>query len=301
MNTSYLKTFVEVINVKNISKAAEKLFITQPAVSKQLQILEKDFATVLIKKDGRDIAPTDAGKELYKYALNVLSQENRIYSKLKREDENSLEGVLNIYSSSLPADYIVPNIIFEFNKLFPMVRYDIKKVDSKIVYNNIDDGLVNFGFTGAVYKKSKLNYISIAEDELIIVAAPEKYKKYKNKTVDIDFLLNNEFISREIGSATLKTFEGFLNTNGYELEDLPIKIRVEDNEIIKNLVQKEIGITVVSKFTVEKELQDGRLIQIKVNKMNLKRQLYFVYHSDRYYSRAEEAFKEFVVENFSLK
>ncbi len=297
MNTSYLKTFIEVINLKNISKAAEKLYITQPAVSKQLQLLEKEFGIVLLIKDGRDMIPTEAGKELYKFALNILCEENKIYDKLKKED-STLDGEVNIYSSSLPADYFLYNIIFEFNKIYPAVIYDVKKVDSKIVFNYIEDGLVNFGFTGAVYKKSKLNFVTIADDELVIAASANKYSKFKNQSVPIDFLFEHDFISREKGSATLKTFENYLNMKNLYLEDLKTKVRVEDNDIIKTLVKNDMGITIISKLAIEKEINEGSIVPIKIKDLELKRHLYFVYHSNRYFSRTEEAFRDFIIKKF---
>ncbi len=298
MNTSYLKTFIEVINLKNISKAAEKLFITQPAASKQLQLLEKEFGTILFKKDGRDILPTESGKELYKYALNILVEENKIYDKLKKANAD-LDEEINIYSSSLPADYFLYNIIFEFNEIFPKAMYNIKKTDSKIVFNYIEDGMVNFGFTGAMYKKSNLNYVPIAEDELIIAASASKYSEYKNKTVPIEFLFEHDFILREKGSATLKTFESYLNTKNLYLENLKTKIRVEDNEVIKTLVKNNMGITIISKLAIEKEISEGSIVPIKIQDLELKRKIYFVYHSNRYFSRTEEAFKDFIVEKYS--
>lgn len=297
MNTSYLKTFIEVVNLKNISKAAEKLFITQPAVSKQLQLLEKDFGTVLLIKDGRDMIPTDSGKELYKYALNVLCEENKIYDKLRKED-GALDGEVNIYASSLPADYFLYNIIFEFNKVYPAVVYNVRKVDSKIVYNYIDDGLANFGFTGALYNKNKLNFVTIAEDELVIAASAETHSKYKGQSVPIDFLFEHDFISREKGSATLKTFENYLNMKNLYLEDLKTKVRVEDNEIIKTLVKNNMGITIISKLAIEKEINEGSIIPIKIKDLELKRHLYFVYHGKRYFSRTEEAFRDFIIKKY---
>ncbi len=297
MNTSYLKTFVEVVNLKNISKAAEKLYITQPAVSKQLQLLEKEFGTVLLIKEGRDMIPTESGKELYKYALNILVEENKIYDKLRKED-NALDGEINIYSSSLPADYFLYNIIFEFNSIYPQVIYNVKKADTKIVFNYIEDGLINFGFTGAVYKKNSLNYVTIAEDELIIAASANKYSKFKNHSVPIEFLFEHDFISREKGSATLKTFENYLNMKKLYLEDLKTKIRVEDNEIIKTLVKNDMGITIISKLAIEKEIKEGSIVPIKIKDLEMKRQLYFVYHSNRYFSRTEEAFRDFIIKKF---
>lgn len=297
MNTSYLKTFIEVINLKNISKAAEKLYITQPAASKQLQLLEKEFGTILFKKDGRDILPTESGKELYKYALNILVEENKIYDKLKKANKD-LDEEINIYSSSLPADYFLYNIIFEFNKIYPKAMYNIKKTDSKLVFNYIEDGIVNFGFTGAMYKKNSLKYIPIASDELIIAASAAKYSEFKDKTVPIEFLFEHDFILREKGSATLKTFESYLNTRNLYLENLKTKIRVEDNEVIKTLVKNNMGITIISKLAIEKEIKEGSIVAIKIKDLELKRQIYFVYHSNRYFSRTEEAFRDFIIEKY---
>lgn len=298
MNTSYLKTFIEVVNLKNISKAAEKLFITQPAASKQLQLLEKEFGTVLFIKDGRDIIPTESGKELYKYALNILVEENKLYDKLKKAN-NDLDEEINIYSSSLPADYFLYNIILEFNSIYPKAKYNIKKADTKIVFNYIEDGMINFGFTGAIYKKNSLNYIPIAEDELVIAASAKKYSEFKDKEVPIDFLFEHDFILREKGSATLKTFENYLNTKNLYLENLKTKIRVEDNEVIKTLVKNDMGITIISKIAIKKEIQESSIVAIKIKDLELKRQLYFVYHSNRYFSRTEEAFRDFIIKKFS--
>lgn len=297
MNTSYLKTFIEVINMKNISRAAEKLFITQPAVSKQLQILEKDFGSVLIKKNGREIIPTDEGCMLYKYAIDVLNEENKIYSKL-RNDENKLTGELCIYTSSLPADYYIHELIIGFSKIYPEVSYNIKKVDSKAVYSFIEDGLTSFGFTGTPYKNKKIQTICIAEDEVIIIASQEKYNKLKDEKMDLNMLLKQEFIIREKGSATLKTFENFLDDKNIKLADLKIKIKAEDNELIKIFVKNNMGLAVMSEVSVAREINEELLYPISVEEMELKRKLFYVYHEDRYFSKLEETFKEYIISKF---
>lgn len=297
MNTSYLKTFIEVINMRNISRAAEKLFITQPAVSKQLQLLEKDFGAVLIKKNGREIIPTDDGYLLYKYAINILNEENKIYSVL-RDSENDLSGELCIYTSSLPADYYIHDLIIAFSKIYPKVTYNIKKVDSKEVYSFIEDGLTSFGFTGTPYKNKKIKNICIAEDEVIIIASKEKFDEYENKKVNIKTLLEENFILREKGSATLKTFEDYLNKKNIKLEDLNVKIQAEDNELIKIFVHNNMGLAVMSKISVEREIKQGLIYQIPVEKFNLNRKLFYVYHEDRYFSKLEETFKEYIIDKF---
>lgn len=298
MNTSYLKTFIEVINMRNISKAAEKLFITQPAVSKQLQILEKDFGAILVKKNGREIIPTEEGIMLYKYAINLLNEENKIYSHI-RNDEDKLTGELFIYTSSLPADYYIHDLVIGFSKIYPEITYNIIKADSKAVYNFIEDGLTSFGFTGAVYKNKKIKNLCIAEDEVILVASEKKYNELINKKITLDILLKQDFIIREKGSATLQTFENHINKKNLKLDDFKIKIQAEDNEIIKTFVKNDMGVGVISRIAVEREINEGQVFPLSVEGLELKRQLYYVYHEDRYFSKIEERFKQYIINKFS--
>lgn len=294
MNTSYLRTFIEVINLKNISKAAEKMFITQPAVSKQLQLLEKDFGAELFKKNGREIIPTEEGFLLYKYAKAVLNEENKIYSLIRRDDDK-LYGNLDIYTSSMPADYYIHDLIIEFSSLYPDASFTIKKIDSEMVFKNIEDGFTSFGFTGSPSKNKKIKNICIAEDEVVIVASTQKKNEFKQNAITMDMLLNERFIVREKGSATLKIFEDYLNKKRINLSDLHITIQAEDNEIIKKFISKDAGIAVLPKKAVEQEVADGSMEILNIDGMDLRRKLYYVYQQDRYFSKIEEKFKDFMI------
>lgn len=294
MNTSYLRTFIEVINLKNISKAAEKLYITQPAVSKQMQLLEKDFGAELFKKSGREIVPTEEGYILYKYAKSVLSEESKIYSLLRSEDD-MVRGNLTVYTSSMPADYYIHDLIIEFNKLYPQTTYVIKKIDSDMVFKNIEEGFTSFGFTGILSKNKKIKSICIAEDEVVVVASAEKMEEFKDRKIKAAELLEQKFIVREKGSATLHMFENYLNGKKIKLSDLNIVIQAEDNDIIKKFITNNLGLAVLPKKAVEKEVEEGKAFILNVDGMNLKRKLYYVYQPDRYFSKVEEKFKEFMV------
>ncbi|HAQ40283.1 MAG TPA: hypothetical protein DCM73_05230 [Clostridiales bacterium] len=295
MNTSYLRTFIEVINLKNISKAAEKLFITQPAVSKQLQLLEKDFGAELFRKNGREIIPTEEGRLLYKYAKNVLNEENKIYSLIRRDDDK-LYGNLTVYTSSVPADYYIHDLIIEFGKLYPDVTYTIRKVDSDMVFKNIEEGFTSFGFTGTPYKNRKIKNICIAEDEVVIVASSKKIKEFNSHKITMDELLKQKFVLRERGSATLQVFESYLNKKRVKLNELKTVIQAEDNEIIKKFVLSNVGISVLPKKSVENELKEGSVFTLELGDMVLKRKLYYVYQQDRYFSKIEDKFKEFMID-----
>lgn len=294
MNTSYLRTFIEVIDLKNISKAAEKLFVTQPAVSKQLKLLENEFGTELFRKNGREIYPTEEGMVLYNYAKSVLSEENKIYSMLKKDD--NMTGTLTVYTSSVPADYYIQELIYEFHKLHHDILYIIKKVDSDIVFKNIEEGFTSFGFTGSTYKNKKIDSICIAEDEVVLIASSNR-KELQNKINPSD-LLNQKFIVREKGSATLHIFEKYLSKHKIKLSDLNIIIQAEDNEILKKFILNDMGIGILPLKSVETEINEGKLFVVKLNDMKLLRKLYYVYQKDRYFSNVEEKFKEFMIKRY---
>ena len=299
MNTSYLRTFIEVIDLKNISKAAEKLFVTQPAVSKQLKLLEHDFGAELFRKSGREIYPTEEGEILYKYAKNVLSEENKIYSMLKKDGK--LTGSLTVYTSSVPADYYIQDLIFKFHKLYPDINYVINKVDSDIVFKNIEEGFTSFGFTGSTYKNKKIDSICIAEDEVVLVASAKRNEL--KDSIKASDLLNQKFVLREKGSATLHIFEKYLIKNKIRIDDLNIIVLAEDNEIIKQFILNDMGIGILPLKAVEKEINEGKLFVVKIDDMQLTRKLFYVYQKDRYFSNVEEKFKEFMEnkEAWSLK
>jgi len=113
MNTFYLKTFIEVVNLKSISKAAEKLFVSQPAVSKQIQSLEKDFGFPLIIRKGKNIEATKEGKNLYKDVINLLNLEDEILNKYNKENNfKNCDKNLIIYSSFFPVNYILSEYLY---------------------------------------------------------------------------------------------------------------------------------------------------------------------------------------------
>jgi len=303
MNTFYLKTFIEVVNLKSISKAAEKLFVSQPAVSKQIQSLEKDFGFPLIIRKGKNIEATKEGKNLYKDVINLLNLEDEILNKYSKENNfKNCDKNLIIYSSSLPANYILSEYLYEFSSIYPQMNYTIKSYDSKKVYDSISKGLTSFGFTGTKHKKKDICEIPIFSDNLIVAApSTEYFNKFKNTKVVFEELLEENFILREKGSATLKTFESEINKLGFNMKNLNSHIVVDDVELIKKLVKRNFGISVLSKLSVESELKSGEIIEIKVKNLNIKREIYYVYHKKRYFSYVENLFKDFMLKKIIKK
>ena len=296
MKTSYLKSFIEVINLKSISKAAEKLYISQPAVSKQIQSLEKEFGFSLLIRKGKNIKPTKEGKKLYKDIVNLLNLEDEILNKYNKNNLKNCNKNLLIYSSSLPANYLLSNYLHEFSSLYPNINYTIESNDSKKVYDSISEGFTSFGFTGTKHQKKNIFEIPIFIDNLILVApSTDYYRKFKNRTIEFTEILNENFILREKGSATLKTFSSEIEKIGFNIKNLNTHVIVKDIELTKRLIDKGFGISVLSKLSVENDLESGKFIELDVKNLNIKREIYYVYHKKRYFSYVENLFKDFML------
>lgn len=297
MNTAYLRTFIEVVNLRSFSKAADKLYFTQPAITKQIKSLEKDFDTVLIRRSYNDIILTKEGKDLYKYALTILNKEEEIYAKIMGSKEK-VSGELIIYSSTLPANYMLDKILYDFTNKYNQIYFNIKKIDSKKVYEKVIDGSTSFGFTGMQIKNKNIECIEIASDTLVLAVSANKYKHLNNKEIELKQLLELDFLIREKGSATLRTFEEAFKKGNHSISDLKIKGIIADNEIIKKMILKGLGVSVMSRLSIDKEVNEGTILPIKIKDISLNRSIYYIYHKNRYYSNIENKFKEFIQQMF---
>ncbi|QEN03454.1 LysR family transcriptional regulator [Thiospirochaeta perfilievii] len=292
MKTSYLRTFIEVVNLQSFSKAADKLCLTQPAITKQIKSLEKDFGIVLIIRTN-DIILTKEGKEFYKYATTILNKEEELYAKFSKNNRD-LSGKLTIYSSSLPANYLLDKILSDFLDKHNNINFHIKKTDSKDVYEKVISGVTNFGFTGMKLNKPNIESIEISKDQLVLALSTQRATSLPQGEISIKTLLEQDFIIRENGSATFKTFEEALKKKNYTLNNLKIKGIVGDNEIIKKMILRGVGVSVMSRLSIEKEINEGLITPLTIKDMDLQRSVYYIYHTKKYFTQIENKFREFL-------
>lgn len=288
-----LETFVAVVKYKSFSKAANKLFLTQPTVSNHIQNLEKELKTILINRGSKSISLTRAGQILFKYATDILNKrENALFSL--NEFKGKIEGILEISSSTIPEEYMLPDIIFEFNKKYPLVQYRLMKYDTQKVTEKILSGEIDFGIVGSKKESRHLEYEEILGDEIILIG--NKDIKYDNRLTLKEKLLKHPIIMREKGSGTRDVLEKMLEKNDIDIEDLNVVAYIESNETIKKFVKLGMGVSFISKRAVEEELERGELKHIKLSGFEVKRMFYFVYHKSRILSPLSETFKSFISE-----
>lgn len=295
MDIRQLETFIQVSNLKSFSKAAEKLYITQPTVTNHIQNLEKELGTLLINRSGKNISLTDAGLLFYKHAINIVNS-----CEIAKFDLDSykghIQGHLQIYSSSVPRKYILPNILNSFIEKYPDVTFTLTNKDSKSIVNNILEGDTDFGIVGAEYPSKKLNYIELVVDKLLVITPNSNYFFKPNySTLTIDEIIKEKIIYREKGSGTRHLLVNDLIKKGIDIEKLKIVGYIEDTEVIKELVSLGMGISFISSRGIADDIKLGKYKAYYVEGLDLSRKFYFVYHTKRQLSPLNETFKSFML------
>lgn len=296
MDLRQLETFVEVCKLKSFSKAAEKLFITQPTVTSHIQNLERELGTILINRDSKNMTLTKAGSMFFKYAVDIINT-----CEMAKYDLNSYKGKitghLDICSSSVPRQYVLPNLLEKFASIYPDVTFSIVNKDSKQVIQSILNWETDFGIVGARYPSDKLKYIELMKDKLLLVTANNELFPFENyENIGTDILYKEKLIIREKGSGTRELLERELKKNNISINSLKILACIEDTETIKNLVSLGAGVSFLSERAVNNKHSLEIFKMFNVENFNLKRKFYFVYHKNRQLSPLSETFKNFVVD-----
>lgn len=294
MDFNQLESFLSVVKHKNFSKAAKELFLTQPTISNNIQNLEKELNTTLLDRKSKAITLTDSGKLFYKYAVEIINLREQAKFNIG-EHSDKIEGIIEINASSIPEQYVLPYVIKDFIKIYPQVTFSVATKNSKDIINDILEGKQNFGIVGSRCSSRMLEYISFYEDELILaVPNSNNYLMLNDEPLDLDILFRENFIFRSEGSGTRQVIEAYLNENDINLKDLNIVSQVGSNEMIKKMVELELGVSLMSKISIKNEIDLGLIKPLTIKDFNLRRNFYFVFSKNRTLSPLVETFKDFL-------
>lgn len=290
MEFKQLKCFIAVARKRSFSKAADTLFLSQPAITSNIQKLEKEFGIILFDRN-KNITLTKGGIEFFPYAIEILNIRDKANLAVNQH-KNNIEGVLEICASTIPEQYLLPHIIKAFKKSYPKVLFSIHHKDSKEVAEEILSGIINFGFIGAKYSYEGIKYIDFFEDRLVLITSPEK--TFATNPITIQNLIGEEIVLREEGSGTRQLIENALKAKKLDLNIFRSQTINYSLEALKKMVALNVGISFASNISVKHEVASGRLKQYEVKDLNLNRNFSLVYCNNRYLSPVEEKFKEFV-------
>ena len=269
MDIRQLESLVVVAEQGSFSEAARILHISQPSISTHISALESELGVRLFNRTTKKVVLTTQGREIYEYALSIFNLTRRI--RALGESPNS--HTLQLGASSVPSAYMLPNIMKGFREEYPDCRIALRQSDSAIVVEEIIDGVCDVGIVGDVVKASSLVYTPVLEDRnVLVVANNEHFRSVKEKSrqggedVVLEMLTEETVIMRETGSGSRRFFDLFLNENGLKFSSLHIAAFCNDMEAVKNMVAKDVGISIVPKLSVEKEIRGGELIAFDLNK-----------------------------------
>jgi len=285
-----LQVFHAVAKHLSFTKAAEALFMTQPAVTFQIRQLEEHFSARLFDRTHGRIALTAAGAVAFEYAERILAQSAELDMRL-RELSGQVAGPLLIGASTTIADFLLPQVLGEFKSRHPGVAPRLFVANSEAVQARIAERTIDLGFIEGDSHLASLVTDVCCDDELRVVCAPS-HPLAKLQAVPPKALSEHAYVSREPGSGTREVIDHYLQKAGVAPDLLQVVMELGSPEAIKGLVTTGLGFAIMSRATVAKETRLGQLVQIPLSP-RLTRQLYVVYPKERIHSRLVNGFVEF--------
>ena len=290
MDTRQLAAFCEVVDRKSFSQAAERLGVTQPAVSLQIRSLEKRLGTKLLDRSGRRVAPTESGQRLYRAAQRMLAVEGQLLDELAGED-GALRGELTLGASTGPGGTVVPVLLGEFQREYPELTVALSISDTNRVIEQVAERELELGIVGASPRHRGVLFEPFFRDEVILVVPPDH--RFAGKEVTLDQLREEPLILMQEGAGVRQVIEDELRRGPVRLRDLDVRLELGLQESVKSAAAAGFGVTFISRSGVEAELAAGTLATARVKGLEPAREISLVRPAGRSPSRAAEAFVEF--------
>lgn len=291
MRLAYLNTFVEVIKHQSISKAAEELFLSQPAVTKQLKIIEEYYGVTIIQRHDNKTLPTREGKQLYNCAQNILTENNELLRSFKNELDDST-GHIDLIASNYPAHYILPDLINERSETYKNITYSIKTTDSQDAYYKVRNGLYSFGFVGVKKEIPNIETLEISHASMVLVGIKQKYNFLLDQPEKIK---DQNFILRTKGSGTLHEIKKHLEH--LNMDRIKTFIECDSNDMVKKLILSGIGIGYFFESAIKPYVDSNSLIIL--DKKKIERHFFYIYNTQKYKSISENSFHNYILNKFS--
>ena len=291
-----LKVFHAVAKHLSFTKAAESLFMTQPAVTFQIKQLEEHFNTRLFDRAQGRICLTPAGAVALEYAERILALDAELDLRVK-EFSGTEAGPLLIGASTTIAEFLLPRVLGEFKAAHPAVVPRLLVANSDAVQERVAERSLDLGFIEGVSHLPSLASDECCEDELQVVCAPA-HPLASCKSVTPDALAEHAYVGREMGSGTREVIDGYLRKAGLTLDSLQLVMEASSPEALKGLVATGLGFAIMSRATVRMEVRLGALVRVPLSPPLL-RQLCVVYPRERIHSRSVSAFLEFAKRQLS--
>jgi DNA-binding transcriptional LysR family regulator len=269
MNRNHLALFHAVAQAGGISRGAERLRVSQPAVSKQLKELEDSLGVRLLERLPRGSRLTDGGRILAQYVQRMAALEEEAARAIE-EFRGLKRGRLAVGASTTIGAYLLPQVFGEFHRQHPGIELQLEIANTQTIQHQLMEGLVEIGLTEGVIEAEHLDSEVFQEDELVAIA-PRGHPLLKKRNVTTRELCDEPFVLREEGSGTRAVVEQALSKRGISVKPV---LSLAGTEAIKRVVIAGVGIAIVSRLAIGCELQFGSLAIIPVKDLAIRRPLH---------------------------
>lgn len=291
MNYERLKTFLTVADQQSFSEAARILYLSQPTITAHIKALESQLQTALFERTTKSVQLTHAGKVYYTYAKEIVQLFERAEKEV-RSLAKTIHGELELACSLTIGENVLPNLLGKFKEKYPLVQLQVEITNTTQIAAKIKAHTLDIGLIEAPVQDPELVLEPFLQDELVLIAKPG-YLAEGTEKVTIEQLLELPLVLREKGSGTRAVMEHYLQ-QVINLAKLDIAFELGSTEAVKTAVEAGLGVSIISKHAITKELQLGLLQAYPLEHIRLTRNFFIVYKQDAVLKTAVDAFLQLI-------
>jgi LysR family transcriptional regulator, transcriptional activator of the cysJI operon len=286
-----LKIFCLVVDEGTISQAARLSFISQPAVTRQIHQLEDFYGTLLFNRDEGKLKVTEAGKMLYPFAKSIVNEFNHSKEVIQQSIGEYNEN-LRVGASLTIGEFLLPNLLGRFKKQQPEIKVTLTIKNTPNILNDLSNDVIDLALVEGIVENSDFIVEKFADDELILVCPTDHPWKNRN-SIKIEELGNERMIWREAISGTRLIVENALREYGI-LDKIESYMEISSTQAIKSAVEAGLGISILPRLTVARELDQGILQEVKIAGIDITRNLWLVKKNKRFNKIGVSHFMELI-------
>ncbi|MGV3719369.1 MAG: selenium metabolism-associated LysR family transcriptional regulator [Actinomycetota bacterium] len=291
MNFHHVKAFCTIVSEGSFSRAAEKLHLTQPTISAQIQSLEKALETRLFERSAQGISLTGPGKVFHPYALQLLELSGRAEQAMD-ELQGLKHGRVEVGASTVPGHYLLPEALARFKQAHPGLEVSLTIGNSQEIRNGVREGRFELGMVGDRVRDDRVAYEQLAQDRLVVAMRPEHPLSNRRELNAAD-LVGPPLVMREYGSGTRAALERGLSAANISVADLNVFLELSSIEAIKMAIRSVDALAVLSEWSVRDEARLKLLHIATLDGVEVERDLFLVTRAHGFLSVASEAFLTF--------
>lgn len=287
MNLNHLKAFVKVAELKNYQEVAKLIGVSQPAVSQRIKALEDYFQTRLLSRTQQGISLTSQGEMFYKESKEILDRWERMEDYYLQDQPT---GNLAIGASTIPSEYLLPNLLKEFRRGYPAVHFSMRVAGSRNIQDLLLERKVDLIVTGKPERHDQIESIPFFEDHLTLIMP----RSETINNLEIKDLFQYDWIVRESYSDTRHTFEQALSSKGFQVQELHVVGQVGSSEAVIAAVEAGLGISVVSSLAADRAERYGRIKTAAIIDLDISRNFFVSCLKENQHLSTIDTFIDFV-------